>query len=68
MKDDHEIKERIENLEKKIAIIMDMINHINHNMTIKVINEIENEINEAVDKKINYMKTSIEGGATNNDS
>lgn len=68
MKDDDEIKERIENLEKKIHFIMAMIQKMNENMSLNVINEIEKEINEAVDKKINYIKTSIEGGATNNDS
>lgn len=57
------IEERLSAIERKIEVIMDMINHINHSMTIKVINEIENEINEAVDKKINYIKTSIDGGA-----
>ena len=57
------IEERLHDIERKIEVIMGMINHINHNMTIKVINEIEDEINEAVDKKINYIKTSIEGGA-----
>ena len=57
------IEERLHDIERKIEVIMGMINHINHNMTIKVINEIEDEINEAVDKKINYIKTSIDGGA-----
>ena len=57
------IEERLHDIERKIEVIMGMINHINHNMTIKVINEIEDEINEAVDKKINYIKTPIDGGA-----
>lgn len=69
MKDDDEIKERIENLEKKIDFIMTMIQKMNENMSLNVINKIENQINEAVDKKINYMKqnktirVSMDGGA-----
>lgn len=69
MNDENEIKERIKNLENKIDFIMTMIQQMNDNMSLNVINKIENEINEAVDKKINYMKqnktirVSMDGGA-----
>lgn len=51
----NDIKKRIDNIEKKIDFMMSMINKINENMSINVIDKIENEINEAVDKKINHI-------------
>lgn len=51
-----DINNRIDNIEKKIDFIMSMINKINENMSVNVIDKIEKEIDEAVDKKINHIK------------
>lgn len=70
MENEKEIIDRITSLESKIDFIMSMINKINDNMSINVINEIETEIDEAVDKKINYInknktiRVSMDGGAS----
>ena len=69
----NDIKKRIDNIEKKIDFMMSMINKINENMSINVIDKIENEINEAVDKKINHItqnkriSISMDAGANLND-
>ena len=51
-----DINNRIDNIEKKIEFIMSMVNKINENMSVNVIEKIEQEIDEAVDKKINHIK------------
>lgn len=48
-----DITERVENLEKKIDIIMSMLNHINSMLSDKVIDTIEFDIEEAVKNRLN---------------
>jgi ferritin-like metal-binding protein YciE len=63
------LEDRIDELENKINVIMSLVNHINQTMSNNVIQNIQDVIDEAVDKKINYMnknrivKTSMDGGA-----
>lgn len=47
------ITERVEYLEKKIDIIMSMLNHTNNMLTDKVIENIEFDIEEAVKNRLN---------------
>jgi hypothetical protein len=63
-----ELESRITNIESKIEIIMAMINHINNNMAINVIGQIEEEINQAVDKKINYIQKNKKKSVGDGDS
>jgi hypothetical protein len=49
--------QRIETLEKKQEIIMSMLNHLNNQVSDIVLNKIEFDIEEAVEKKLNYIKT-----------
>ena len=69
MESENDLKDRIDTLEKKIDVIMSMINKINENMSVNVIKKIEQEIDEAVDKKINHInknktiRVSMDGGA-----
>lgn len=69
MESENDLKDRIDTLEKKIDVIMSMINKINENMSVNVIEKIEQEIDEAVDKKINHInknktiRVSMDGGA-----
>ena len=48
-----DITERVEDVEKKIDIIMSMINHINIILSDKVIDTIEFDIEEAVKNRLN---------------
>ena len=48
-----DITERVEDVEKKIDIIMSMLNHINSMLSDKVIDNIEFDIEEAVKNRLN---------------
>ena len=48
-----DITERVEDVEKKIDIIMSMLNHINIILSDKVIDTIEFDIEEAVKNRLN---------------
>ena len=48
-----DITERVEDVEKKIDIIMSMLNHINIILSDKVIDNIEFDIEEAVKNRLN---------------
>ena len=48
-----DITERVEDVEKKIDIIMSMLKHINSMLTDKVIDNIEFDIEEAVKNRLN---------------
>ena len=52
------ITERIDNLEKKISVMMSMINHINEQLSNIVLNKIEFDIDDAVNKKFEYLKNN----------
>lgn len=47
------ITERVEDLEKKIDIIMSMLNHMNTMLSDKIIDNIEFDIEEAVKSRLN---------------
>lgn len=48
-----DITKRVENLEKKIDIIMSMLNHINIMLSDKVIDNIEFDVEEAIKNRLN---------------
>jgi len=56
MSDEQTIEKRIEQLESKINVIMSLVNHINQTMSNNVIQNIQDVIDEAVNKKLNYIK------------
>jgi Zn-dependent oligopeptidase len=67
MNDEQTIENRIEQLETKINVIMSLVNHMNQTMSNNVIQNIQDVIDEAVDKKLNYIKqtetASMDDGA-----
>lgn len=52
------ITERLDELEKKVKIIMSMINHMNTQISNLTLNKIEFEVDEAVNKKLEYIKNN----------
>jgi hypothetical protein len=62
MNDEQTIENRIEQLETKVNVIMSLVNHINQTMSNNVIQNIQDVIDEAVNKKINYMKEKESNG------
>lgn len=63
MSNEQTIENRIEQLETKINVIMSLVSHINQTMSNNVIQNIQDVIDEAVDKKLNYInktKTSTD--------
>jgi Zn-dependent oligopeptidase len=67
MGDEQTIESRIEQLETKINVIMSLVSHINETMSNNVIQNIQDVIDEAVDKKINYIKQTQTETASNDD-
>ena len=58
MQNKEELDKRIENLEKQIQVIMSMINHLNTTYSLNVLSKIEDVIDKAVNKKINYINNN----------
>ena len=63
------LEQRVEELETKLDVVMSLVSHINQTMSNNVIQNIQDVIDEAVDKKLNYInknrtvQTSMNGGA-----
>ena len=58
MQNKEELDKRIENLEKQIQVIMSMITHLNTTYSLNVLSKIEDVIDKAVNKKINYINNN----------